>query len=143
MCFENFFFRQVPGVLLLLGLFLTGCNNNVTVTGQVTYSDNGEPVQSGMVIFNGSKEMGRGTIMSGRYSVGLFKDGDGLPPGTYTVSADSLEVSSAMESAVDMDGNRSTGGSQPQEIYYTKEPKTLEVKKSMIYDFTVERGKRP
>ena len=41
-----------------------------------------------------------------------------------------------------MFGNR-TQASQDAEVYYTKEPQTIEVKKSMTYDFVVERGKRP
>ena len=141
MCSRSFFFRLTAGTLLVLPyLFVTGCGNSVTVTGQVTYSDNGEPVRAGMVLFSGEKEMGRGTLKDGRYSAGLFKDGDGLPPGTYTVSADSVAIPT-MESA-DMHGNRTTEAPSQQEIYYTKEPKTIEVKKSMTYDFTVERGSR-
>jgi len=30
--------------------------------------------------------------------------------------------------------------SHERELYYTKEPLTLEIKKSITYDFTVERG---
>ena len=140
MCYKNFFFRLMP-CLLLACLFATGCSNSVSITGRVTYSDNGEPVKSGMVVFAGDKETGRGTIKDGHYSVGLFKDGDGLPPGTYTVAANA-EAVMVMES-VDMHGNRETTDSGPLEVYYTKEPKTIEVKKAMTYDFAVERGKRP
>ena len=147
MCFKNFFFRLTLCMLLAACLFATGCSGRVGVTGTVTYSDNGEPVQSGMVIFNGDKVMGRGTIKDGFYSVGFFKDGDGLAPGTYTVSADALPISAAsraMEAAsFDMHGNNTAAASSPQEVYYTKEPHTLEVKRSMTFDFTVERGERP
>ena len=141
MTFENLFLRRILGVLILALLFATGCSGNVAVKGRVTYSDNGEPVQSGLVVFIGEKEMGRGAIKNGRYSVGLLKDGDGIPPGTYTVSADSYET--PVYETVDMHGNRSAPPPRQQEIYYTKEPQPVEVTKSMTYDFTVERGKRP
>ena len=141
MPFSKFFFRRLPGVLALVCLFTIGCGNNVTVTGKVTYSDNGESVQSGLVIFAGEKDGGRGVIKDGKYSIGLVKDGDGVPPGKYTVSADSYE--SPVYETVNMDGTRSTPSAQKQEVYYTLEPKTIDVSKSMTYDFTVERGKRP
>jgi len=141
MTFENLFFRRPLGVLILASLFATGCSGNMVVTGKVTYSDNGEPVQSGLVVFTGEKEIGRGVIKNGGYSIGLIRDGDGIPPGTYTVSADSFEV--PVTETVDRHGNRSTPPPQQQEIYYTKEPQSVEVTKSMTYDFTVERGKRP
>jgi len=145
---KNMLFRLVPGVLLMMSLVVTGCSDKAIVSGMVTYSDNGEPVQSGMVVFIGDKEQGRGLITNGRYSIGLLKDGDGIPPGTYTVSAD--QASSAMGSAMSvaatvyMDGSSAPATEvPPMESYYTKEPQSLEVKKSMTYDFTVERGTRP
>ena len=144
MFFENFFSRLMPGVLLL-SLLLTGCSDKVAVTGNVTYSDNGEPVKFGMVIFNGDKEQGRGTIKDGYYSAGLLKDGEGLPPGLYTVSAEnaSSPMSAAMAATVVApDGSRSAVTADELESYYTKEPQIIEVKKAMTYDFTVERGPR-
>jgi hypothetical protein len=141
MTFENVFFRLKTGALILLCLFAFGCGKNVSVTGTVTYSDTGEPVKFGMVVFTGEKEIGRGAIKDGKYSVGLINDRDGIPPGKYTVSSD--EFPAPNYNMVDMFGNRSPSSSQNQEVYYTKEPKTIEVKKSMTYDFTVERGVRP
>jgi hypothetical protein len=128
-------------MLLLMCLFVLGCSQNVKVTGKVTYSDNGDPVKFGTVIFTGEKEFGQGTINDGKYSVGLSKDGEGILPGTYTVAADS--VSFSMSPGTDMAGNPIQMDAGGKELYYTKEPKTIEVKKSMIYDFTVERGSRP
>ena len=140
MLFKNLSFRLMFGVLILAPFFVVGCNDSVTVTGKVTYSDNGEPVKSGLVVFTGEKEAGRGVIKDGKYSIGLIKDGDGLPPGKYVVSADSLE--NPVYESVNMDGTRSTPTPQNQEIYYTKEPQTVDVSKAMTYDFAVERGKR-
>ena len=135
-------------VLLLVG-FLTGCGGNVKVTGKVTYSDNGEPVQSGTVMFSSDKAMGRGVITNGKYSAGLIKDGEGLPPGTYTISANSAEKSAfemAASGASSSFGDSPRLGAPPQdqqhEVYYTKEPQSVDIKKSMTYDFMVERGTR-
>ena len=98
-----------------------------------------------MVVFSSDKELGRAAIKNGYYSAGLLKDGEGLPPGNYQVSAEnaSSPIASAMAQTVDMYGNRSTIDAGSVESYYTKEPQTIEVKKSMTYDFTVERGTRP
>ena len=139
MCFENVFSRQAPGVLLLICLFVTGCSDKAAVTGQVTYSDNGDPVRSGMVLFVGEKEAARGVIKDGYYSIGLAKDGEGIRPGSYTVSANSLPSAMTASETVDMHGNRTKVDDQGMEYYRTVEPQTIEVKTSMKYDFTVER----
>ena len=143
MFFDNLFSRRMLGTLVLVSVFAIGCSRNVTVTGTVTYSDDGSLVQSGLVVFTGDEEVGRGVINNGKYSVGLLKDGGGIPPGTYKVSADSIE--NPVYESVDMFGNRTDGGAsaQDQELYYTAEPQTVDVQKSMTYDFKVERGKRP
>ena len=134
------------GVSLLMCLFTTGCSQNVKVKGTVTYSDTGEPVKFGTVICNGEKEVGRGAIKDGKYSVGLINDGDGIPRGKYTISSDSPYLPDPPQIAMmGMDGSpiQANTPTQEREIYYTKEPQTLEIKKSMTYDFTVERGVRP
>ena len=61
----------------------TGCSPNVKITGTVTYED-GSPVRSGQVQLEGNV-LGRGTITDGKFSLGLLKDGQGVPPGTYEV----------------------------------------------------------
>ena len=144
MFFATFFFRRISGVLaLLMCCVAIGCNNNALVSGRVTYSDNGEPVLSGQIIFTGEKSMGRGTIKDGRYSAGLLNDGEGLPPGTYTVSADAHPPSSFEQAMAKEKRMGETTSGQEREVYYTKEPKAIEVKKSMTYDLVVERGARP
>jgi hypothetical protein len=139
MRFDNTFSRQILGILLIVFLFVTGCSNKATVTGTVTYSDNGEPVRSGIVVFTGEKEMGRGVIRDGRYSIGLSADGEGIHPGRYTVLANSLPSEMDMVETVDILGNRTRVLPEQMEYYKTKEPQTIEVKGSMTYDFTVER----
>ena len=141
MTIEKVLLRLRMGMFILVCLFAFGCGKNVSVKGKVTYSDTGEPVKFGMVVFTGEKEIARSAIKDGKYSIGLIKDGDGIPPGTYTVSSDALPPPDY--GLTDMFGNRSPSASPDAEVYYTKEPQTIEVKKSMTYDFTVERGKRP
>jgi len=62
---------------------LVGCSNNVKVTGVVSYED-GSPVKDGEVYLDGNV-LARGTIKDGAFSLGLKKDGEGVPPGTYKV----------------------------------------------------------
>ena len=148
MKFGNLVFRYRVGMLLLACLCAFGCSKNVKVTGTVTYSDTGEPVMSGNVFFSSDTEMGRATIKEGKYSIGCIKDGDGIPPGTYTISSDSIQVMAPRPEVMkSLDGSTVIQVSNPKveersEFYYTKDPKTIEIKKSMTYDFTVERGNR-
>ena len=141
---DNFVFRSLTGTLLLISLFAFGCGQNVKVSGTVTYSDTGEPVKFGTVIFNGENLVGRGAINNGKYSVGRINDGDGIPRGTYTISSDSPYLPDPPV-MIGMDGRpvRANIPSQDRELFYTEEPETLEIKRSMTYDFKVERGVPP
>jgi hypothetical protein len=140
---DNFMFRYSIGALLLVCLVALGCSRNVSVTGTVTFSDNGEPVKFGMVLFTGEKNIGRGVIKDGKYSIGLARDGEGIPPGTYTVSSN-MPWTPYVPLPPPISDPAQTVQQVPQEqqeYYTTKEPKTIEVKKSMTYDFQVEREK--
>ena len=142
MTLDNFCFRVCTGVVLVVCLFLTGCGSgNVKVTGNVTYSDNGEPVKSGTVVFSSEQVQGRGTIKDGKYSVGLMEDGDGVPPGTYTVASNSYPMPN-MSTPTTPGGDTLQNAPPDREVYYTKEPLTVDVQKSMTIDFSVERGVR-
>ena len=142
MTLDKYIFRRTAYALFLACLFAWGCNQNVKVTGKVTYSDNGEPVGKGTVFFIGEKEQARAEIKDGKYSVGLLKDGEGIPPGKYTVSSESLDFS-GMSSGMALGGGPAAQmDTTGEEFYYTKEPQTIEVQKSMNYDFQVERGSR-
>lgn len=144
MTLDHFVFRYRMGTLFLVSLFALGCSQYVKVSGTVTYSDNGEVVQSGTVVFTGDKEIAQGIIKDGKYSVGRIKDGDGVLPGTYTIDSESLPIPAYYSlGAVGMDGTSlQTNTQQEREVYYTKEPQTVEVKKSMTYNLVVERGAR-
>ena len=63
-----------------------GCGQNLQITGKVTYSDDGSPLDIGMIIF----ESGNMASRSGLKADGTFKlssetQNDGIPPGTYKV----------------------------------------------------------
>jgi len=129
------------GALLLTCLFAFGCSDKVSVTGMVTYSDNGEVVKNGEIVFTGEQEMGRAVITNGRYSAGLAKDGEGLRPGTYTISTEARTPPIPVDRlppGIDLASLLAK-----IDIYYLKEPITLEVKGRTTHDFTVERGERP
>jgi hypothetical protein len=72
-------------VLLLSVSFLPGCNKNTQVKGTVKFSD-GEVLNTGSIYFENSEISGRGDIHSdGHFTVGLLKETDGMPAGSYKV----------------------------------------------------------
>jgi hypothetical protein len=71
--------------ILILCIMLSGCGSGFKVTGKVTFSD-GQPLTVGKVIFTNGQISAYGKINSnGEYRLGLVKDGDGIPAGTYQV----------------------------------------------------------
>jgi len=71
-------------VFLLVGII--GCSDHVGLSGKVVYSDNGEPVPSGEIQFTTPTFLARAIIRNGSFTTGSYKEGDGLPPGTYNVA---------------------------------------------------------
>ena len=86
-----------PKLLLLIivavfSVSIIGCSNHVGLSGKVVYSDNGEPVTSGEVQLNTPTFFARAPIREdGTFRAGSYKDGDGLPPGTYGVAVVSVD----------------------------------------------------
>jgi hypothetical protein len=65
---------------------LTGCGNNVKVAGRVTFS-NGKPLNTGRVVFENDQFYYYGNLKKdGTFSVGVLKDGEGIPRGKYRVA---------------------------------------------------------
>jgi len=64
-----------------------GCGKGfVGLGGQVTYSDNGEPLECGTVSLTNGSIQARGEIgKDGKYVIGSLVARDGLPPGPYRV----------------------------------------------------------
>ena len=77
---HNFF------ALVFLFVLLVGCSKNVPMGGKVTFSDNGEPLTTGTVVFVSGSQQAKGYLNErGEYKLGFAKAGDGLPPGRYGV----------------------------------------------------------
>jgi hypothetical protein len=72
---------------LFVSLCVWGCGNNqVSVSGNITFSDDGSPLTVGTVYFMSDSHLARGDINSnGTYNIGSLSQKDGLPPGTYRV----------------------------------------------------------
>jgi hypothetical protein len=72
-------------ILIILFLFLTGCGQ-IKVSGKVTFPD-GSPLTTGRVLFDDGKNNYSGMIQNdGSFSVGMLKDGQGIPRGKYNVA---------------------------------------------------------
>jgi hypothetical protein len=72
---------------MLILCICVGCSKNVSLNGQVTYSDDGSPLTTGTVCFETDTYMARGNINSdGKYTLMSVTPNDGLPEGLYKVS---------------------------------------------------------
>lgn len=131
--------RSVFFSLLFLLVFLSGCSENMSLTGKVTFSDDGTPLTQGTVFFENDHFVAKGNIKTdGTYVVGSHSQKDGLPPGTYQVYVGGTTVD-----GFDARGNRT--------ITYTIDPKfesssqsglAVTVDKNTVYDFSVDRYKK-
>jgi hypothetical protein len=80
--------RKIFYLLFVLVMFV-GCGKNVPLSGQVTFSDNGEPLVTGTVVFVNGANQARGDIQpNGSYTLGFEDVKSGLPSGTYNVYID-------------------------------------------------------
>ncbi|MDR2345604.1 MAG: hypothetical protein LBE18_06025 [Planctomycetaceae bacterium] len=72
---------------LLIFCICTSCSKNIQLSGQVTYSDDGSPLTTGIVCFETNTYMARGNLKpDGTYTITSVTQNDGLPPGQYRVS---------------------------------------------------------
>ncbi|MDR1382300.1 MAG: hypothetical protein LBJ67_00420 [Planctomycetaceae bacterium] len=76
-------------MFMLLGVLcvfvIAGCGKNVKVTGKVTFSD-GSPLTVGTIYFTNGTVSAYGKINgNGAYKLGMIKEGDGIPPGSYQI----------------------------------------------------------
>jgi hypothetical protein len=73
-------------IFALIILMLSGCGNKVKVTGRVEFSD-GTPLSTGRVVFENDQFSYYGNLKkNGTFSVGVYKDGEGIPRGKYRVA---------------------------------------------------------
>lgn len=129
-------------VLLLISAMI-GCGSGVGVSGKVTYSD-GQPLTVGKVMFTDGTHTASGKLNSkGEYRLGMIKDGDGVPAGTYKIYiTDALIDGDASLSKKDEDGNTFLPKVLAVAPKYTNPEKsglTCTVQGSTKQDFTVEK----
>jgi len=78
--------KQLVLLFAIILLVVSGCSGKSIVKGTVKFSD-GEPLTSGSVFFQDAAGMHQffGVIQEdGSFTLGEFRDGDGIPPGQYT-----------------------------------------------------------
>jgi len=83
-------------LLVSLAMVLSGCGDGrvarVKVSGHVTVE--GKPLQHGGISFKpvmGGRMAGGGIADDGQYSTTMYKENDGLPPGSYTVAVNAVQ----------------------------------------------------
>ena len=114
---------------------MIGCSNHVSLSGRVTYSDDGTPLEAGTVIFQAEKFYARGDILAdGKYSLATHRPNDGLPPGKYQVFVN-MAVRSEAGSEIPLITSK----------YTSIETSGLEVdvnRSTKTFDFQVDRAPR-
>lgn len=70
---------------MLLLVVSTGCGDKSSVSGKVSFDD-GTPLNVGKVMFTDGTNSGFGKINEkGEYKMGMTKEGEGMPNGSYQV----------------------------------------------------------
>jgi hypothetical protein len=129
--------------LIFFFLIMSGCSGRVKVSGTVTFND-GTPLDFGQVCFTKDDLTFFGRInQKGYYTPGEYKDGDGIPPGTYQVWLARTVLS---EPILDKNGEESERVNRIERVsrkFTAPEtsPLTYEVKRSgsRKFDIIVER----
>jgi hypothetical protein len=122
----------------LLLCIITGCGTgHVSLKGKVTFSDDGSPLTLGTVTLSTGSFQSRGDLdEKGEFIMESLRPGDGLPPGTYTVS---------IAGAIDYN----SGGGQyslvdPKWAYPDTSEMKVEVdRKTKFLDIQVDRNPQP
>jgi hypothetical protein len=83
---------------------ISGCGQNVPLSGRITFSDTGEPLPLGTIGFTDGKIQARSDIdADGKYTLGFLSAGDGLPKGEYKIYIQAVRVE--MQTGPDTDGD--------------------------------------
>jgi len=78
-------YRSLSFLVSLLLFSLVGCSGNVTTIGTVKFTD-GTPLSEGQIIYQNDLHEFLSVIKpDGTYSIWGVREGDGIPPGTYSV----------------------------------------------------------
>lgn len=84
---------------VLVCVSLCGCSNKAKVDGMVRFSD-GAPLEVGNVMMSDGRNMYQGSIKTGgQFSLGMLRDGEGIPPGKYKVWVTGVNGSSGTDPA--------------------------------------------
>jgi hypothetical protein len=135
-------------VFLLAYSCFIGCGQNVGLRGKVTFSDTHEPLPKGEIHFSTPTFLARATIHpDGTYLAGSEKVGNGLPPGTYTVTIMYAEESPPENQQPEIGRNGLPKPIQSKPLihpkYKRKETSGLTVtvdKSSGVFNFEVDRA---
>ena len=123
-------------IILLVLLFVAGCNKQVGMTGTVVFSDDGSPLPFGNVVLSTPTFQSRGELnKEGQFTMGSLGTNDGLPPGTYRVAIVAGEMLGDSGSYSLVDPKYSNPDTSGLEITVTKAVKDYEIK--------VERNPKP
>ena len=129
--------------VLIMAALMLGCGGKPGLRGKVVFSDDHSPVTKGIVVFENESDrsVSRGQLdQNGGYVVSSLKENDGIPAGRYKVYLTDTE-----------NYKDNPKGGLPL-IEYTVDRKydkaetsglLVEVKKSMTFDFEVDRFDAP
>ena len=134
--------RQLLLPFVFVGLmFVFGCSDRQSLSGKVTFSDDGSPVPAGVVYFNTPTSVSRGAIKpDGTYAVGTDKLTDGIPKGTYavTVRVEEAVVITLPDGSKDVEGksliDRKYHDTETSGLTFTADGKTK------TFDIQVDRA---
>lgn len=90
--------RFIPIAFLLIfsSFCCSGCSDKMPLSGKVTFSDDGSPLDRGMVCFETDGFLARGSLKpDGTYQVSSTGRNDGLPKGKYKVCITGAELASS------------------------------------------------
>ena len=135
--------------VLVCLVFAFGCSSDkVSLSGKVTFSDDGSPVPTGNVLFETATSVSQGEIKpDGTYVVGTDTLTDGIPKGTYRVSV-FAEETTTVESKPEREGDAPRTTTLRKKLIDSKynNPDTSELTftvdgKTKKFDIEVDRAK--
>jgi len=128
--------RHILFGLVVLCLLGSGCDSKQKLTGKVTFSD-GELLTVGTVVFSTPDFISRSFIKpNGTFDVGTYKDGDGIPPGTYKV----FVIEAFASNPKDPSGDTMIPLVAAEFTSAETTPLSITIPGSQTYDIVVERA---
>jgi hypothetical protein len=129
-------------VLLFTLLLLAGCSGKVSVTGKVTFSDDGKPLNHGIVFFESDASTLHAKInQDGTFQAGTVSQKDGIAKGKYRIR---ITLSDVADKSIPYDPE----SGKPQPRLRLIDPKyesasqsglTIDVQGTTMFDIVVDR----